>query len=82
MGVAPETIFMVILYFEIALVGSPNIITVTKSKQRSVCMVKFVILQSIGIRVTIKSSETRAVIYTSRYSSGQFNPYNSANGLN
>ena len=37
------------------------------------CKEKFVILQSIGI-VAIKSSETRAVIYTCRYSSRQFNP--------
>ena len=34
---------------------------------------KFVILQSIGI-IAIKSSKTRAVIYTCRYSIGQFNP--------
>ena len=33
----------------------------------------FVILQSIGI-IAIKSRETRVVIYTCRYSSGQFNP--------
>ena len=33
----------------------------------------FVILQSIGI-IVIESSETRAVIYTCRHSSGQFNP--------
>ena len=37
------------------------------------CKEKFVILQSIGI-IAIKSSETRAVIYTCRYFSGQFNP--------
>jgi len=37
------------------------------------CKEKFVILQSIGI-ITIKRSETRAVIYTCRYSSGQCNP--------
>ena len=37
------------------------------------CKKNFVILQSIGI-IAIKSSETRAVIYTCRYSSGQFNP--------
>jgi len=41
----------------------------------------FVNLQSIWI-IVIKSSETRAVIYTCRYSSGHFNPYNSANGPN
>jgi len=34
---------------------------------------KFVILPSIG-NIAIKSSETRAVIYNCRYSSGQFNP--------
>ena len=46
------------------------------------CREKFVILKSIGI-IAIKSSETRSVIYTCRYSSGNFfNPYNSANGLN
>ena len=33
----------------------------------------FFILQSIEI-IAIKSSETRAVIYICRYSSGQFNP--------
>jgi len=32
---------------------------------------KIVILQSIGI-IAIKSSETRSVIYTCRYSSGHF----------
>jgi len=31
------------------------------------------LLQSIGI-ITIRSSETRAVIYTCRYPGGQFNP--------
>ena len=34
---------------------------------------KFVILQSIGIMVIIKTRETKSVIYTCRYSSGQFN---------
>jgi len=38
---------------------------------------KFVILQSIGI-IVIKSSETRAVIYTCIHSIGNFNLYNSA----
>ena len=37
------------------------------------CKEKFAILQSIGI-IAIKSSEIRAVIYTCRYFSGQFNP--------
>jgi len=37
------------------------------------CKENFVLLQSIGI-IAIKSSKTRAVIYTYRYSSGQFNP--------
>jgi len=35
---------------------------------------KFVISQSIGI-IAMKSRETRAVIYTCRYSSGQFNTH-------
>ena len=35
------------------------------------CKEKFVILQSIGI-IAIKSSETRSVIYTCKYSSGHF----------
>ena len=34
---------------------------------------KFVILQSIGI-IVIKSRETKAVIYSCRYFSVQFNP--------
>ena len=34
---------------------------------------KFVILQSKEI-IAVKGSETRAVIYTCRYSSGHFNP--------
>ena len=37
----------------------------------------FVILQSMGI-IVIKSRETRAVIYTCRYFSGQFNTWFSA----
>ena len=45
-----------------------NIIIVTKK-----CKKNFVILQSIGI-IAIKSRETRSVICTYRYSSGQFNP--------
>jgi len=36
------------------------------------CKEKLVILQAIGI-IVIKQGETRAVIYTCRYSSGQFN---------
>ena len=38
------------------------------------CKEKFVTIQSIGI-IAIKSRETKAVIYTCRYSSGHFNPY-------
>jgi len=41
---------------------------------RADCTKTFFILQSIGI-VAIKSRQTKAVIYTFRYSSGQFNPY-------
>jgi len=78
MGVVPaKIIFEVIVSFEVALVSSPNIIIVAKkSKQRSVRN-KLVILQLIGI-IKIK----RSVIYTCRYSSEHFNPYNSAYGLN
>ena len=46
-----------------------NIIIVAKKVNKQV----LVILQSIGI-IPIKSRETRSVIYTCRYSSGQFNP--------
>jgi len=35
------------------------------------CKKKIVILKSIGI-IAIKSSETRSVVYTCRYSSGHF----------
>ena len=69
MGVAPaKIIFVVILLVEVALVSSLNIIIVTKNLNKQVYG-KFVILQSLGI-IAIKSSETRAVIYTCRYSSG------------
>jgi len=67
MGATPTKItFMVILFFEVALVSSPNIIIVTKKSYQNKCKEKFVILQSIGI-MAIKSSETRSVIYTCRY---------------
>jgi len=56
MGVAPvKIISVVILFFEVALVSSPNII-------QKKCKEKFVILQSIGI-IAIKS---KSVIYTCR----------------
>ena len=47
-----------------------NIIIFTK--QTNKYKEKFVILKSIGTTI-IKSRKTRAVIYTCRYSSGQFN---------
>ena len=72
---------MVILSFEVALVSSLNIIIVAKKSKQTSVRKFFVIIQSIGI-IAIRSSETRAVIYTCRYSSGHFNSYNSANGLN
>ena len=45
-------------------------------KKTSVAIRK-ILLQPIGI-IAIKSRETRAVIYTCRYSSGLFNPHNLA----
>ena len=74
MGVAPvKTMSKVILSFKAALQCKlTNIVIVNKkstNKYKEIC----VILQSIGI-IVIKSRETRAVIYTCRYSSGQFNP--------
>jgi len=72
MGVAPvKIIFVVILSFAVVLVSSPNIIIVTKEGEQANVRKKFVILQSIQI-IVIKSSETRAIIYTCRYSSGHF----------
>ena len=63
MGVAPtKIIFVVILSFEVALVTSQILKSLLK-KETNKCKEKFVILQSIGI-IAIKSSETRAVIYT------------------
>jgi len=59
-------------FFEVALVSSPILYSncYQKSKQTSIRK-KFVILQSIGI-IAIKIRETRAVIYTCRYSSKHF----------
>jgi len=49
MGVAPENIiFAVILSFKVALLSSPNI---QKKVKTNKCKEKFVILQSIGIKV-------------------------------
>jgi len=71
MDVVPaKIIFMIVLSFEVTLVSSPNILIVTKKVNKQV-KGKFVILQSIGI-IAIKSSKTKAVIYTCRYSSGHF----------
>ena len=75
-----KIIFAVIFSFKVAFVNS-LILLLLPIKQTNKYKEKFVILQSIGILV-IKNRETRAVIYTCRYSSGHFNPYNSAKGLN
>ena len=65
MGVAPKKIiFMVILYFEVALVSSHY--NCYQKKVNKQVLENFGILQSIGI-IAIKSRETRAVIYTCRY---------------
>ena len=67
MGITPAKImFVVILSFEEALLWAHQYYNCYKQVLR-----KFVILRSIGT-ITVKSKETRAVIYTCRYSSGQF----------
>ena len=50
----------------------PIIIIINKQTNKQVYG-KFAVLQSIGI-IVIKGRETRAVIYTYRYSSGKFEP--------
>ena len=66
-----------ILIFNQLIIGHFNVYTIAAKLYKE----KIVILHSIGI-IVIKSRETRAIIHTCRYSSGHFNPYNSANELN
>ena len=53
------------------------IMVISQKKQTNKYKEKLVILQPIGI-IVIKSKKTRVITYTCRYSSGAFNPYNSA----
>ena len=50
-----------------------NIPIISCNSKYNKCKENFEILQSIGI-IAIKINETRAIIYTCRYSSGQLNP--------
>jgi len=60
------------LYSLVTCNAQPSIVPGIKTGSKIYkCKEKFVILQSIGI-IAIKSSETRAVIYTCRYCSGHF----------
>ena len=71
--------FVVVLSFEVTLVSLPILLLLPKKKLTNKYKKNFVVLQSIGI-IVIKRRETRSVNHTYRYSNGQFNPYNSANG--
>ena len=73
--VAPEKVlFVVILYSE-----APILCLSKKNKLTNKVKEKFVILQLIRFIAIKVQKQGQSFTYTSRYSSGNFNPYNSAN---
>jgi len=68
--ISSKITFVVILSFEAMLVSSPILLTVIKKGNQT---------KTVNRDHSNKNRETRVVIYTCRYSSGHFNPYNLAN---